>query len=405
MTTGGGEGHDGGIADRQSVRFLWLYALAWAGGAIAYVPFLTLLLPLRVNAMVAGQAVSVLSYLTVVGAFAASVGGIFFGWASDLTGRRIPWILAGLIISSVALLALSAGTTALQLGTLLVIWQLGLNMMLGPLSALAADFVPDQQKGFLGGLLAFAPAGGAAAGAFVTIPGLAGPEGRFALVAALTAACVLPLILFGKPRAVRLSSKHGIAEGNVERVPVATIRMWIARLAVQLSEAALFAYLLFYFASISSGIGEAETARIFSLLLVASIPVAMVAGRWSDRTDSAIVPLRITAALAAAGLAVMAVSSTVEWSLAGYVIFGLATPVFLALHSSQTLRVLPRSDRRGRDLGVFNLTNTTPSLIVPWLTVAIVPHYGFGPLFWILAGFAGLACLLLISIRSLPKAT
>ena len=38
-------------APRQSLRFLLLYALAVAGGAVAYVPFLSLLLPLRVMAM------------------------------------------------------------------------------------------------------------------------------------------------------------------------------------------------------------------------------------------------------------------------------------------------------------------------------------------------------------------
>ena len=35
----------------ETSRFLWLFALAWAGGAIAYVPFLTILLPLRIVAM------------------------------------------------------------------------------------------------------------------------------------------------------------------------------------------------------------------------------------------------------------------------------------------------------------------------------------------------------------------
>lgn len=32
---------------RVSARFLWSYALAWAGGAVGYTAFLTLLLPLR----------------------------------------------------------------------------------------------------------------------------------------------------------------------------------------------------------------------------------------------------------------------------------------------------------------------------------------------------------------------
>ena len=64
---------------------------------------------------------------------------------------------------------------------------------------------------------------------------------------------------------------------------------------------------------------------------------------------------------------------------------GLATSVFLALHSAHTLTVLPRADRRARDLGLFNLTNTLPSLIMPWLTLALVPQFGFSGLFVLLS--------------------
>lgn len=56
-----------------------------------------------------------------------------------------------------------------------------------------------------------------------------------------------------------------------------------------------------------------------------------------------------------------------------YVGFRLATTVFLSLHSGQSLRVLSNPQRRGRDLGLFNLTNTVPSMIMPLLAVSIVP--------------------------------
>jgi hypothetical protein len=39
-----------------------------------------------------------------------------------------------------------------------------------------------------------------------------------------------------------------------------------------------------------------------------------------------------------------------------------------------------------------------PSLIMPWLTLALVPMYGFDALFLLLAGLALLACLLLLRI-------
>ena len=98
---------------------------------------------------------------------------------------------------------------------------------------------------------------------------------------------------------------------------------------------------------------------------------------------------------------IMAFAPSLEWAITGYVVFGLATSVFLALHSGETLRVLPRPDRRGRDLGLFNLTNTLPSLIMPWLTIGLVPQFGFQVLFVVLAVLAAGACLLLLFLPRL----
>src|SRR4051812_9500860 len=85
-------------------RFLWLFALAWAGGAVAYVPFLTILLPLRVVAVTGSRSVVVLGLMTFFGAIGASVGNILFGWLSDRSGVRRPWIMSGLVLSSALLI-------------------------------------------------------------------------------------------------------------------------------------------------------------------------------------------------------------------------------------------------------------------------------------------------------------
>jgi predicted MFS family arabinose efflux permease len=94
----------------------------------------------------------------------------------------------------------------------------------------------------------------------------------------------------------------------------------------------------------------------------------------------------------------MAVAEGLPIAITGYVVFGLSSSIFLALHSSQTLRVLPAPETRGRDLGFFNLTNTVPSLIMPWLTLALVPTYGYDALFILLAGLAILACIMLLTM-------
>jgi MFS family permease len=389
------------LFDQQSKRFLYLYALATSGGAVAYIPFLTILLPSQATAIWGSNALQILSQTAFAGAVAASVANILFGWASDKTGSRKPWIAAGLIASTLLLPAMYLATSPGTLIALIISWQICLNMMLAPLAAWAGDTVPDAQKGMLGGLLSFAPALGALAGAVVTLPGLAPPSVRLWMVAALVVAMVLPVLLYGRPTA--MPQLMDDAEANTAtHAPTqaerrAVISMWLARLCVQIAEASLFAFLLLWFRSISPNFAENDSAAIFAVVLTLSVGATLVIGRWSDRNQRPILPLALCAAFAAAGLLTMSAAQDLPLAITGYVLFGCASGIFLALHSSQTLRVLPAAKTRGRDLGIFNLTNTVPSLTMPWLTLALVPAYGFDALFVLLAGLSGMACVVLMT--------
>lgn len=381
---------------RESSRFPWLFALAWAGGAVAYVPFLTILLPLRVVAIAGADSVRVLGLITFFGALAASVGNILFGWLSDRSRDRRPWVAAGLLMSITLLVSVPVGRDAVSIIALVVCWQLALNMMLGPLSAWAADRVPREMTGFLGGLMALSPALGALSGVIATVPGLADANQRLWLVAAMVAACVLPVILFG-------NGSPSIPRSDQADAPPTKFaaRMWLARLLVQIAEAALFAYLLIYFRTLDPAVDESQIARLFGAVLAAALPIAIIAGRFADRSARHTLPLALCACGSAAGLVAMSLAANLSQAVAAYILFGLATTVFLSLHSGLTLRVLPSPQHRGRDLGIFNLTNTVPSLIMPWLTIAIVPRGGFATLFVILAVLAAAAATLLFTLKRL----
>ena len=385
------------------VRLVLLYALAWAGGAVAYMPFLTILLPAKVSA-VAGPSVGItwLAYISFSGAIAASAAAIGFGYLSDITRNRRGWIAAGLGLSCVLLVASREVHSLPGLIAVIIAWQLALNMMLGPLGALAAEQVPDHQKGLLGGFLAFAPGLGALAGALVTLPGvpstLFGADARLLLVALLVAACVAPILVlrFLPPAEARATSPAAEVRAPCGRPTV--IRMWLGRLAVQVSEAALFAYLLFWLRSLDPGLSDHLISRIFSVTVLVSAPLALAVGRWADHHNRPFLPLVGTAAVSGLGLLLMALAPSLGCAIAAYGLFGVASSIFLALHSAQTLRILPQPGRHARDLGLFNLTNTVPSLVVPWLALALVPMFGFSGLFLVLAVLAGVACWLLLPI-------
>lgn len=388
---------------RQPLWFLVLYALAWAGGAIAYVPFLTILLPVRIAAVVPGeQAIMWLSAIAFCGAISASIGHILFGWLSDITGARRPWVALGLALSCVLLLVVPTAHSLQAIIAVVVLWQLGLNMMLAPLAAWGADCVPDDQKGLLGGLLAFAPGLGALAGAVVTIPGFATADGRLVVVAVIVAAAVLPALLMWNRAEAATAAGPAMPQTGLQNRRHAAIRMWAARLLVQVAEAALFSFLYLWLRSIDPGVQDHLTARVFSAVLVLSAPAALLAGRWADKRRHPFLPLVICTLVAPIGLVGMALATSVPAGIASYAVFGFSTSIFLALHSAQTLRTLPDRNRRGRDLGLFNLTNTMPSLVMPWFTIALVPWFGFSGLFLLFAALALVAAALLVGLRADP---
>ena len=384
----------------QPFGFLALYALASSGGAVAYVPFLTLLLPLQIQRLSGTSDIDLLAYITFGGAAAASLSNIAFGWLSDRTQSRRPWILAGLVLSSILLVLLRVASNVWELVALLVAWQIALNMMLAPLAAWAGDCFPDSQKGLLGGMLSFAPAFGALAGVLVTL-GPVAPQSRNLLIAGLVILLVLPALAAGRGR-IRgeLLDEYPTTDRRAHKVEpqIAVLRMWAARLLVQIAEAALFAYAVFWLLSLGAVAADREAARMFGSAMGIAVPLALLAGRWSDRRDRPILPLFIASAIATAGLVAMAFAKDISAGTGGYLVFGVAGAVFLSLHSAQTLRVLPRPRRRGRDLGVFNLTNTVPSLIMPWVAIGIIPTFGFSGLFWLLAALTLVATLMLSTL-------
>src|SRR5471030_162563 len=104
-----------GGAGRSTLLVPVLGALGYAGCVVAYLPLLTLLLPLRIE-QIAGEArFGVLATAMIAGAAMASVSGIVFGWLSDLSlergGGRRSWIAAGLVATIVSYVGIASART------------------------------------------------------------------------------------------------------------------------------------------------------------------------------------------------------------------------------------------------------------------------------------------------------
>ena len=392
------------VASRQRTRFLLLYALANAGGVAAYLPLLTLLLPTKMAAAAGDLRVEWLAAAMLAGAVTASLANIAFGWASDIWGGRRGWVSAGLALTIASYALLHQATTPIAIVGAVIFYQLALNIMLAPLAAWAADTVPDSQKGLLGGLLGAGHPLGALAGVAATLPFLGGQGMQLAMVSAIFAALIVPLLALGRPVALDTEAPPPPpAQRTMRRVDLSLL--WVARLFVQMAGSVLFFFVLYYFQSLPGrAASEAEVAQLSLLTVIAAFPLALLLGRASDRIGKRRPFLFGVTVAMSVGLALMGSRPSFGTAVAGYTLFGCGLAIFLALHSTYAMQLLPSPKRRGRDLGLFNLTNTLPALLSPLLTVGLVPTYGYDGLMLALAALVAIAAVLIIAVSGESKA-
>lgn len=379
-------------------RFLLLYALANAGGVVAYAPLLTLLLPAKIAAAAAaGDArVAWLGAATLAGALAASLANIAFGWASDVSGSRRGWVAGGLLATLASYAVIHRAASPAGIVAAVVLYQAALNMLLAPLAAWAADVVPDDRKGVLGGLLGAGPAVGALAGVLATAAIWPGEGARLAVVCAIVTALVVPLLAAGRARPLPAAPAPP-ARRQAERRDFALL--WLSRLLVQVASGVLFGFLLYYFQSLPDPPAQGWVARLIAAALALGFPLALLIGRASDRIGPRRPFLIAAAAAMAAGLALMAGAVARPPATFGYVLFACGLSAFLPIQATFTMQLLTRPERHGRDLGVLNLANTLPSVIAPLLAVGLVPSYGYHGLLWTLAAAVGMAGLCVFLVR------
>ncbi|MFA6124763.1 MAG: MFS transporter [Sphingomonas sp.] len=375
-----------------------LGALGYAGCVVAYLPLLTLLLPLRIE-QIAGEArLGVLATAMIAGAAMASIAGILFGWLSDRSlergiGRRY-WIAAGLVATILSYAGVASARTPVMLVLAIMAFQVALNTVLAPLVALLAEESPDRQNGLMSGLLAGAQPLGAAIGPLLvqwTAPALGL---RLAVIAGVVILCLGPLLATSPEPAVEGMNRTVTASSSD------LVIAWISRLMVQIPGNVLSAYLLFFMEQfvVPSARGS-MTAQVGGLIFLANIvplPLAIGLGRWSDGFGRRKPFLVMAVVLDATGLAVMACATNWAAAATGFFLYSIGWSVFLTLQIGFVMQLLPNPQRRGRDLGLINLSNTVPVLIGPALAWWLATPHSFGTLFLTLAALSligGLAML------------
>ncbi len=390
-------------------RFLAAYVLANLGIYIGFVPILSLLLPRRVAAIDPANSVATLSIVLLVGSLVASIANVLAGSWSDRaftrTGnrRRPAAIGAAALVGTHTLVAAAHDLTTLVVAV--AMFQLSLNVALAPIAALFVDHVPDRHKGRISGLMS---AGMPGATLVVAALGLA--DGRdqaapFLLSGALAAGCMVPLLLIWPRHAALPAPPPAVAAQRVR--PANLALAWVSRFLIQLGATLLGGFIFLHLTALTPRVpaiaadGPSHALGILSLVGMIASAAAPLAGGWaSDRAGRRRALLAGSALASAAALLVVAAPPGWPILVAAYAMVSSGLVLFLALHGAMTGQLLAGHPRRGALLGVFNLTNTVPSMLVPIATLAMAHvGLGLGGMFVVAAVSSAVAALLAVRVR------
>jgi MFS family permease len=371
------------MADRALSRFCWLFPLANAGAFVAFLPLLTLIVPLRAMEIAAPGKIALLSETLIFGVMTATVANIAAGAASDWTrarwGTRLPWIWLGLAGSWIGYGAILSADSAMALIVAVVAFQACFNIMFGPMTALFADKVPDRLKARVSAFANLALPAGSLATALIGLPGLTGNGQRILVLMGLTAMLTLPLLIGWPRRLPDVPEEPPVSSATVQPGWAIFWSLWLAKFLVQLSGTVLPSYFLFY---LEDGLtGDESGAPIeFAIAVImatgVTAVVAVLAARWSDRSGRRKPFLLGAVAIMAAGLAALMMRLGWPTALIGYTLFCAGLGTFLAIDVALVAQILPNPRRRGRDLGVMNAANTLPAIVGPLIALAVLGESG-----------------------------
>ncbi|MBC9033525.1 MFS transporter [Sphingomonas sp. JC676] len=369
--------------------FVLLYALAYAGMFVSFMPFIMVLLPLKVTAVGGENAVALLSAGALGGAAVASVANILFGALSDRSyrrgGSRRGWIIGGLGVLALGYAALHFSSSSVTLLAAVALIQVGINMSFAPLTTIMADEVPDAQKGVVAGLLGVAHPIGAFSAVLLTAPGLGGEGTRYALLCLLFVGMIAPFAALMREAAPLMREAAPLPPPPPEPLQERRRRdfalAWTSRMLLQVAGNGIATYGFFYFLWVldredlsKSSVEANPIVATMTVSTLVAVVLTLVAGRLSDRVMRRKPFLAAAACVMAGGLVTMAFAHSWGVAALGHAAALSGLSVFLAMHSALAMQLLPSPEHRGRDLGILNLTNTLPAMVAPLLALALAPE-------------------------------
>ncbi|GAA2820283.1 MFS transporter [Crossiella cryophila] len=398
------------VEPERRVGPAWIGSLTAAtlGMWIVYFGPTVLLLPIQAAHAAPEDKENSLGLITGVGALVLMVAHILFGLASDRTtsrfGRRKPWIVGGVAVSTVSMLLLSQQdtVTGLLVGWCLV--QLGSAAIFCGLLAAMPDHVPSSQRGLISGLVGLAQAGGSLVGSMV-IAITADPLTGYGLCAVLQILAVLPFLLLNRDPVLPPGRRPVLRSLWISPRKNRDFMWAIAsQFLITISFVLASLYTLFYLTDVirhEDPVAGTATASIITT--IGTLCAAAVFGHISDRLGRRKMFAVAAGVVMALSSAILVVDPTWELYVLSSVLLGLGLGMANSVDLAIASEVLPSPDDRAKDLGVNNISKSLPQFVAPVMAAPLLTAadgFGYSMIFLMAAVCALLGGLLTLKIRT-----
>lgn len=378
------------------------------------IPTFQILLPNQLATLDPTNKVALLAGISLAGGIAAIFGNLLTGALSDRTtarfGRRRPWIMAGALLSAVALvlLGLAPGIPVVALG--IIVFQFCINMDIASLAALVPDQVPIGQRATVSAFAGLALPLGSVIGLIFIAQVFHGAQTSY-FVLALGLIATLTFFILVTREAVLPKGMMPIFQLKAFVASfVSPLRSrdfsltLVARILVILGYYTIVGY-LFYYLQDAVHFKDAQATQGVAIFQVLStgvlIAATIISGIISDRLQRR-KPFVISAScIMAVALVLLALFPVWPIILIAAAVVGLGFGIFLSGDLALQTQVLPEQRHNGKDLGILNTANLIPQILVPLVVGIVLAIFRSYPALFLVGAVATcIGAILIVPVKS-----
>ncbi len=364
---------------------------------------LPVVIPLQVavfitpNSVGSSQQVLFLGWLSAIGSVTALIIQPLVGVISDHTfgpyGRRRPYVVAGtmLMISGSFILAAAVNIPAFVFGFLIT--QVAGNTATAAYQAMIPDIAPEDQRGAASGymgIMTILGSIGSLIAAGILFSQIMAPVSANEVQQSAVIFYGITIVIMALGAFITIIGAH---EANITRLQAQQYiisrrsikNLWtdpwkhpnfawvfLTRAFVMLGITLFMTFIEYYVSSVYNATDFVrQTVGVASLALISGMASALFFGTLSDKIGRIFIVCFASICMsAAAGSFVALPSGFPLWPLG--IVFGVGYGAYMSTDWAMAIDTLPSEDDFGKDMGIWSLASTVPSIIAPLIGSIVI---------------------------------